>query len=85
MLTASTRASTRGLHGVFDSVIDIVTGKVVTSATAAAQPLLDDVEKRIKKLLMPVVIFTAGAFFMNLLTYREVRRTRAGKPLSGRR
>jgi len=81
MLTSST-----GLAGsIFDDVIDTLTSRAVTSASSAAQPLLADVEKRIKTILMPVVLFTAGSFLIGLLTYREVRRDRAGKPLSGLR
>jgi hypothetical protein len=75
--------SSPGLGSFVDDIVASVTGSAVSSATAAAKPLLDDIEKRVKVLLLPVVFFTAGSFLIGLLTYREVARK--SKPLSGAR
>ena len=80
MLTAAPSA---GLGSFVDDIFKSVTSTVVGTASEAAKPLLDDVEKRVKKLLWPVVFFTAGSFLIGLLTYREVRRK--PKALSGAR
>lgn len=79
MLTASNQQ----LGSFVDDFVSSITGKAVTSATAAAQPLLDDVERRVKTLLLPVVFFTAGSFLIGLLTYREVAKR--SKPVAGLR
>jgi hypothetical protein len=71
------------LAGILDNFIDSVTGRAVSSATTAAQPLLDDVERRVKALILPVVFFTAGSFLIGLLTYREVAKR--SKPVAGLR
>jgi hypothetical protein len=82
MLALASR-SPQPLGSIFDPLIKSLTSTAVTSATAAAQPLLDDVEQRVKKMLLPVVLFAGGSFLIGLLTYREVRRSRS-KALSGR-
>ena len=65
------------------SFIDDLVGGAVTSATAAAQPLITEVENKLEALLLPVIVFTAGSFLLNLLTYRAV--THKAKALSGLR
>jgi hypothetical protein len=75
--------SSQPVAGFLDPLIESVTTSAVTSATAAAQPLLNDIEKRVKNLLLPVVFFTAGSFLIGLLTYRAV--VRKNKSLSGSR
>jgi len=64
----------RQLHGFVDDLLAQVTSTTVGTATAAAQPFLNDIEKRVRGLLFPVVLFTAASFALNLLTYREVRK-----------
>ncbi|MGH7175763.1 MAG: hypothetical protein ACREJC_00155 [Tepidisphaeraceae bacterium] len=59
-----------------DSLIKSVTGTAITSATAASQPLLDDVERRVAKLLLPVIIFAGGSFLFSVLAFNESRRVR---------
>lgn len=64
----------RQLHGFVDDVLAQITSTAVDTATEAAQPFLNDIEKRVRGLLFPVVLFTAASFVLNLLTYREVRK-----------
>lgn len=63
----------RQLHGFLDDVLAQVTETTIGTASEAAQPLLNDIERRVRRLLFPVVLFTASGFILNLLTYRAVR------------
>jgi len=71
------------LSGVFDPLIESVTGTAVEAATAASGPLLDDIEIRVRKLLLPIVLFSAASLLFTMLTYRDVHKK--NKSLAGSR
>jgi hypothetical protein len=58
-------------NSAIDSLIDSITGRAVTSATAAAQPLLDDIERRVKIAIAPIVLLTAGSFIVSLIALKR--------------
>lgn len=62
------------LHGFIDDIVAGVTGTAVAAAGEASKPLLDDVEKRVAKLLFPVVALTAGTLVFNILIYAKVKK-----------
>lgn len=62
------------LSGSFlDPLIDAVTNRAVSTATASAKPLLDDVERRVKSAILPVIALTAGSFVISLIALKRSR------------
>jgi hypothetical protein len=74
-----------GAADIFAPVIDYIKGEAEAGAKQAIPEIEQKVKDTVMPLIMPVILLTAGSFIISLLAYREARRARAGKALSGRR